>query len=72
MLCSHGQALELLTVLADSRRYRPLLAPGLQPLLHLTIGMASRATMHAIPHVMLHVPDTTSTAARLPGCFVVA
>lgn len=40
-------------MLADSRRYQPLLVPGLQPLLHLTIGMASHATMHAIPHVML-------------------
>lgn len=32
------QALELLVVLADSRRFRPLLAPGLPQLLHLTIG----------------------------------
>ncbi len=35
------QALELLVVLADSRRFRPLLAPGLPQLLHLTIGAGS-------------------------------
>jgi hypothetical protein len=59
----HGQALELLMVLADSRRYQPLLVPGLQPLLHLSIGVAS----HAMLRVMLHTPHTTSAAAGVPG-----
>lgn len=35
------QVLELLTVLADSRRYQPLLMPGLQQLLHLSIGTSA-------------------------------
>jgi hypothetical protein len=53
------QVLELLTVLADSRRYQPLLLPGLQQLLHLCIGTSA----YAACSVMLHTPDVRSASA---------